>query len=280
MGRLAIQHHRAHVASVLAERGELDHRVVGIALDGTGFGDDGSIWGGEFFVGSVSRGLDRVASLAPAMLAGGDAAARHPVQAAAGFLAALDAVPDLHARPFAFPDRFRLAQHLIQRGVRTVPTTSTGRLFDAVAALTGFTRAITFEGQAGMWLEHLARGSSTTTAYAMPFDGQRLDWRPALDSILRDRVAARDPSDIARAFHRGLARGLADAVLALLARYGLDTVVLSGGVIQNSVLVSDFVEQLDDHHVRIWINQRVPPNDGGLSLGQAALAVASNGGAS
>ena len=149
---MAVQHHRAHVASVLAERGEWETRVAGVSFDGTGYGDDGSIWGGEIFVGSVKAGFERVAHLRSAALPGGDAAARYPVQAASGFLAQLqlDGLPDLTAAPFGFPERYKNALELIRRDVRTFSTTSVGRLFDAAAALLGFTREITFEGQAAM----------------------------------------------------------------------------------------------------------------------------------
>ena len=157
--RVAVQHHRAHVAGVLAERGAFDLHVLGVAFDGTGYGDDGTIWGGEFFAGSLSAGFERVGHLRPALLPGGDAAAVHPVQAAAGFLAGLDSLPDLTAPPFCFPERYLRARELVAKGVRMFPTTSIGRLFDTVAALLGFTRETTFEGQAALWVEQLARRS-------------------------------------------------------------------------------------------------------------------------
>ncbi|MFZ0735959.1 MAG: carbamoyltransferase HypF, partial [Candidatus Acidiferrales bacterium] len=128
--RRSVQHHRAHLASVLAERGEWQKCVVGVSFDGTGYGDDGTIWGGEIFVGSVCEGFERVAHLRRALLAGGDAAARHPVQAAAGFLAQLDDLPDVTSPPFDFPERYLNAVELICKGVRTFTTSSTGRLFD------------------------------------------------------------------------------------------------------------------------------------------------------
>src|SRR5271170_381208 len=127
----SIQHHRAHLASVLAERGEWKKRVVGVCFDGTGYGDDGTIWGGEFFTGSLCDGFERVAHLRPALLAGGDAAAHHPVQAAAGFLAQLDDLPNVTLAPFNFPERYRNATELVSKGVRTFATSSVGRLFDA-----------------------------------------------------------------------------------------------------------------------------------------------------
>ena len=136
--RRSVQHHRAHIASVLAEREAWDEPVLGVSFDGTGYGDDGAIWGGEIFSGSIARGFDRVAHLRYAPLPGGDAAAQHPVQAAAGFLLDLDGLPDLAAPPFLFPQRYQVARQLARTGVRTFQTSSMGRLFDTAAALLGF----------------------------------------------------------------------------------------------------------------------------------------------
>ena len=268
----AIQHHRAHVASVLAERGEWTKQVIGVSFDGTGYGDDGTIWGGEIFVGSVQDGFTRVAHLRQAALAGGDAAAHFPVQAAAGFLAQVEGLPDVLAAPFAFPDRYRSALELVRKNVRTFATTSVGRLFDTAAALLGFTRAVTFEGQAAIWLEQLARSASLTEPYPLPFAGGELDFRPLLLAVAQDRVRGRDVREIARSFQRGVADGLRDAVITTAHAHGLDTVVLSGGVFQNELLLQDLKSLLTSGSLQIWTNHAVPPNDGGISLGQAALA--------
>lgn len=268
---VAVQHHRAHIASVLAERGEWETRVVGVSFDGTGYGDDGSIWGGEIFVGTVSTGFERVAHLRSASLPGGDAAAQYPVQAAAGFLAQLDDLPDLTATPFDFPQRYQNALELIRKDVRTFPTTSIGRLFDAAAALLGFTREVTFEGQAAMWLEQLARSAALTEPYTFPLTGGELDFRPLLQSVVRDRLLGRDPGKIARAFQRGLGQGLCDALVAICQTQNLNVVVLSGGVFQNELLLQDLKSLLEPECIEIWTNHAVPPNDGGISLWQAAL---------
>jgi hydrogenase maturation protein HypF len=268
----AVQHHRSHLASVLAERGAWEKQVIGVSFDGTGYGDDGAIWGGEIFVGSVIDGFDRVAHLRYAALPGGDAAAQYPVQAAAGFLAHLDDLPDMTSDPFGFPARYQDALRLVQKGVRSFPTTSMGRLFDTVAALLGFTRKMTFEGQAAIWLEHLARYVSAVTAYPFPFTGDGLDFRPLLRAVIQDKCEGRDPKEVARAFHCGVAQGLFDAVSTLSQSKGLDTVVLSGGVFQNELLLVDLKTLFETRPLQIWTNHVVPPNDGGVSLGQAALA--------
>jgi hydrogenase maturation protein HypF len=266
-----IQHHRAHVASVLAERGAWDKRVLGVSFDGTGYGDDGTIWGGELFAGSVIEGFERMAHLRRADLPGGDGAARYPVQAAAGFLSQIDDLPDLAASPFWFPERFKTSSEMIRKSVRTFSTTSVGRLFDAAAALLGFTQETTFEGQAAIWVEHQARTSSLAESYPFPLIGRELDFRPLLQGLVRDRERGRKPGACARAFQRGLAEGLWDAVRVLSEARALDTVVLSGGVFQNELLLED-LRSLCYGELEIWTNHAVPPNDGGISLGQAALA--------
>lgn len=269
---IAVQHHRAHVASVLAERGAWERRVVGVSFDGTGFGDDGTIWGGEIFAGSVAGGFERVAHVRCAALPGGDAAAEFPVQAAAGFLAQVDGLPDLSAAPFYFPERYERAAELVRKNVRTFATTSVGRLFDAAAALVGFVREVTFEGQAAMWVEDAARSVGFAAPYPFPFDGGEMDFRPLLEAVVRDRLAGREVGEIARAFQGGVAVGLCDALRVLCREQGIDTVVLSGGVFQNELLLSDVKALLREERVEVWTNRLVPPNDGGISLGQAALA--------
>ena len=274
--KCAVQHHRAHIASVLAERGAWDQRVIGASFDGTGYGDDRTIWGGEFFVGSLRSGFARVAHLRPALLPGGDAAAAYPVQAAAGFLFALDSLPDLTLEPFLFPTRYRDAARLVRKGLRVFSTTSVGRLFDVAAALLGFTRKITFEGQAAMWLERLAHHASLRDAYAFPFVDGELDFRPLLSQVIHDRMRGRPPSEIARAFQRGVASGLAKALGDMCVKYETDIAVLSGGVFQNELLLTDLRDLAPAKDFNIWTNHAVPSNDGGISLGQAALAAFSN----
>jgi hydrogenase maturation protein HypF len=215
----------------------------------------------------VRDGFRRALWLREAKLPGGDAAARHPAQAAAGFLSELDDLPELTAPPFDLPERYVKAQRLAVSGIRTFTTTSVGRLFDTAAALLGFTRPITFEAQAAMWVEFLARSSDTTDAYPFPLSDGRLDFRPMLAAMVADRRTGRDVGEIARAFHRALA----NAVVAAVGALGVTRVVASGGVFQNALLVELLAERLGN---RLWLNRKVPANDGGISLGQAALAAA------
>ncbi|GAC1312466.1 MAG: hypothetical protein NVSMB21_23060 [Vulcanimicrobiaceae bacterium] len=262
---LAVQHHRAHVAGVVAEREAWSTEVLGLACDGTGYGDDGTIWGGECFAGSVAGGFERIAHLRRARLPGGDAAARFPVQAAAGFLYEFDDLPDFEAPPFGFPARYRHARAIARGELRTFVTTSLGRLFDAVAALCGFTGEATFEGQAAIWLEHRAAGAAVARRYAFPLVDDELDYRPLLRAIVADRRAGRDPAEIALGFHIATSVGL--GALAALRRHG--PVVASGGVFTNRMLCELLRERLGE---RLWLGSRVPSNDGGLCIGQAALA--------
>jgi hydrogenase maturation protein HypF len=249
----------------------LTTRVLGVAFDGTGFGDDGAIWGGEFFAGSVRDGFVRVANLRPAPLPGGDAAAVWPIQAAAGFVAELENVPELE-RTFGLPRRYDQARKLVNNNLRTFTTTSAGRLFDAVAALLGFTEQVTFEAQSALWLEYQA--TTAEEAVLVPFeyaDGQ-LDWRPALRAVIEARLDGQNVGAIARGFHTGLAKGVSQGVTALCAEHGVRTVVLTGGVFQNQLLLSNLNEWLTGRGLIVWINHAVPAGDGGLSLGQAAIA--------
>ncbi len=267
--RLSVQHHHAHVASVLAEQERLDERVLGVAFDGTGYGEDGTIWGGEFFVGSVRDGFERVAWLRPVPMPGGDAAARFPVQAAAGFLAEMPHLPAMEQAPFYFPRRFAHAKALAAKKVRTFVSSSIGRLFDATAALVGFTRETTFEGQAAIWLEHQAQKCGRQPAYPFP----AFDARPLLAAIIEDRLAGRDYREIAAAFHAGLAAATVERIIQLTGRHKLQTVACSGGVFQNELLWALISEALAERtKLRLLTNTAVPVNDGGIALGQAAMA--------
>jgi hydrogenase maturation protein HypF len=270
--RWPIQHHRAHIASVIAEREAWDRRVIGLAFDGGGYGDDGTTWGGEFFAGSVEAGFARVAHLRPARLTGGDAAARHPARSAAGFLADADDVPDLGGTLFGFGSEYDAARRLIDATTRVTRTTSMGRLFDAAAALVGFTRRITFEGQAAVWLEHLARRVTPQAPYPMPVTGGELDYRPLLDAMIRDRIAGRDRGEIARAFHSAVARAATTEAARLCEIHGTNVVACSGGVFQNDLLLGELADRCAVAGLEVWTNHAVPPNDGGISLGQAAIA--------
>jgi hydrogenase maturation protein HypF len=268
---VAVQHHRAHIASVLAEQGALEIRVIGVAFDGTGYGDDGTIWGGEFLLGSVAEGFCRVGSLSPFALPGGDAAARWPVQATAGLFFDDDDPPDLATPPFNFPKQYDQAVRLARRGLRTFTCTSAGRLFDAAAALLGFTRAVEYEAQAAVWLENLARANNYCSPLPFELRESHLDFRPTLRALVEERRRGDDISRLARAFHETIAEGICVMAHRLCEIHNVGIVVLSGGTFQN-VLLLDAVRRRLQPSLQPWTNRAVPPNDGGISLGQAAIA--------
>ena len=278
-----VQHHEAHVASVLAEKGAFDQEVLGFAFDGTGLGSDGTIWGGEAFHGSLTGGFTRVAHLRAALLPGGDAAARSPAQAAVGFL---HDHPDDHWRVRLPELPVRVASGLVASDTNCPTTTSMGRLFDTVAALCGFHRSMTYEGQAAMWLEGLAREVSGATAFArlgardaadgypLPFDGESWDHAVLLAAVLGDLEGGTPARVVALRFHAGVADGVVNAAKHLRERHPSDVVALSGGVWQNRLLFEHAVVGLEAAGFAVWWNERVPLGDGGVSLGQVAMAAA------
>ncbi|HHN77430.1 MAG TPA: carbamoyltransferase HypF, partial [Phycisphaerales bacterium] len=264
---VAVQHHEAHIAAVLLEHGLLDEPVIGVALDGTGFGRDGTIWGGEIFRGSIRDGFERVSSLTPVLMPGGDAAARHPVQACAAYIPDIDPAI-LEREPFCFPRRFRQSQSMIASGTRTIQSTSAGRVFDAAAAVCGFTREITYEGQAAIWLEHLARSGDAKR-------GPGLRVPMSTPGMIRSMVDARlhgaAAEDLAAWFHHALTRRIASLIGQARGQRPVSTVVLSGGVWQNRLL-PEILGSLLPPSCNIIFGNQIPCNDAGISAGQIALA--------
>ena len=268
---VAVQHHVAHVAAVMAEH-DLAPPLLGVAWDGTGDGGDGTIWGGEFLRITPS-GWQRVAHLAPFALPGGEAAVREPRRAAFGLLHAAfgaDTADMLDLAPvasFTASERRTIAT-MLERGVGSLVTTSAGRLFDGVAAILGLCQMSTYEAEAASALE--AAAASATHAEPYPFaltTGAPIivDWRPALHALVADARAGRAAADIAAAFHSGLAA----AIVEVADRVGEETVVLAGGCFQNARLVEETERRLARAGRRVFRAEAVPPNDGGLSLGQA-----------
>jgi hydrogenase maturation protein HypF len=192
------------------------------------------------------------------------------VQCAAGFLNQSDNLPNLLEAPFHFPPRYLASLQLVRKQLRTFETSSVGRLFDTVAALLGFTRAITFEGQAAIWLEQIARTAPATQPYPFPVTEGTLDFRPLLAAVIRDRVHGKDPGEIARAFHVTVAHALWQAAEQLCEANAIELIVLSGGVFQNELLLSEIRSCAEHNRLTVWTNSAVPPNDGGISVGQAA----------
>jgi len=254
---LAVQHHHAHLAACLAEHGETG-RAVGAIYDGSGYGSDGTVWGGEILTGDL-RGCERSAHLWPVRLPGGDRAVEQPWRMAVSWL--LEAGWD---GPLPGPDRRRAEQvaELVRTGLSSPLTTSMGRLFDAVAALCGLRDEVTYEGQAAIELEACA-DPAERGAYEMP----GLDARPAILAVAEDAARGVDPAAISARFHNAVARATAEACAEEL-------VVLSGGVFQNRRLLTATRDALESAGHRVLVPERLPPNDGGISYGQAAIAAA------
>jgi hydrogenase maturation protein HypF len=274
---IAVQHHHAHLAACLAEHGE-HGPAVGAIYDGTGYGTDGTIWGGELLVGDLGD-FERVGHLLPVRLPGGARAVREPWRmACAWFLAAVGEVapaPEAIARAVGC-DAWGNVRRLAVTGLASPITTSIGRLFDAVAALCGLRLEVTYEGQAAAALE-AACDPGERGSYPLPLDdGSALiiDPRPAIRAALDDLRASRAIGTIAARFHNGLAGCTVAACLRLAQERGVDQVVLSGGSFQNRRLLSQTAEGLEAAGLRVLIPTRLPPNDGGISFGQAAVAAA------
>jgi hydrogenase maturation protein HypF len=276
---IPVQHHHAHFAACLAEN-QVSGPALGVIWDGTGYGDDDSIWGGEFLLGDAGT-VQRVAHLRPFRLPGGDACAREPRRVALALLMDCIGEAALHwgdlapVASFSAAERALLATMLVRR-VNAPATSSVGRLFDGVAALIGLRQRCSFEGQAAMALQFYA-DAAVTQAYPLPVTGTGppylLDWQPMIEALVEDVRRRTDPGIIAARFHHGLIDGMADVAR----RIGQPRVALSGGCFQNRLLVECAVERLRAAGFEVLLPAQVPCNDGGISLGQVAVAAAQLG---
>jgi hydrogenase maturation protein HypF len=269
---IAVQHHHAHLASCLAEHGETGP-AVGAIFDGTGLGADGTIWGGEILTGDLI-GFRRSGHLWPVRLPGGEAAVREPWRMACAWLLAAGVAAPAELVAGAGAQRWQAVEQLARSGFSAPLTTSAGRLFDAVAALCGVRATVTYEGQAAIELEALAEPGETGR-YQLPVTaGLVIDARPAIRAIVRDRARGVAAGIVSARLHRGLSAATAEACARAAASARLDTVVLSGGVFQNRLLSEDCAVLLEQRGLRVLMQERVPPGDGGISFGQAAVAAA------
>ena len=276
--RIAVQHHHAHVLSCVAEHGWTEP-VIGVAFDGAGYGTDGATWGGEFLVvdGIQCR---RAAHLAYVALPGGDAAARQPWRMAVAHLAAAFG-PDLGPPGDAIAgrvaaDRFNVATQMIRRGVCAPPTSSAGRLFDAVASLLGLRDTCGFEGQAAMELEAIA-DPTTPLRYRFEYDTAPATWTvdaaPVIRDLSADVMAGRMAAQISSAFHESIGYMIGDVAARISNETGIRCVALTGGVFQNALLRHYAERALHGANLTVLEHRLVPCNDGGLSLGQALFAM-------
>ena len=285
VAHLGVQHHHAHLASLLAEhQWPDDHPVLGLTFDGTGYSPDGTIWGGELLLGTAAS-VQRVGHLAPVQLPGGDAAIRRPLRSALSHLRAAQHPWDSDIPSVARAEGAELAvmARMVDTGVGCTPTTSMGRLFDAVASLLAIRHDVDYEGQAAIEMEALAASVPDSPATDV------VDWIPMVTShggstvinpahVVNAAVAsvrAGLPTAVAaRRFHQGLAIAVARAAVMVRDLWGVDTVGLTGGVFSNGVLTAACRRTLVSEGFTVLVHERVPPNDGGLALGQVAVAAA------
>jgi len=270
---VGVQHHHAHIASCLADNGNTGP-VVGVAFDGTGFGTDGTLWGGEILVADLAS-FQRVGHLAPVPLPGGAAAIRAPWRMAAAYLQAAygDDLPVGLAVEGRNAATWTTVLAMAARAVNAPLTTSAGRLFDAVAALVGVRDEVNYEGQAAIELEQRA-DPAERGAYPLSSSGGALAGTDLIRAVVDDLRGAVPVPVIAARFHRGLAAATVRAAVDAASTAGLDTVALSGGVFQNVTLLTLVIDGLQAEGLRVLTHEQVPCNDGGISLGQAAVAAA------
>jgi hydrogenase maturation protein HypF len=261
---IPVQHHHAHIAALAAEH-HIEGPLLGLSLDGFGLGSDGSAWGGELLCVDGER-FERLGHLAPLPAPGGDRAAREPWRMAAAALHALGRGETIERR-FADEPLARSVRNMLALGIACEPTTSTGRLFDAAAGLLGVSRRQAFEGEAAMRLEGLAT-ETAVLADGWRIDGGVLDFLPLLGRL----ADGLEPAAGAALFHGTLVAGLVELVAAAVSARGLRAVALSGGCFLNKVLTEGLVEGLGARGIEPLVARAVPPNDGGLSLGQAFIA--------
>ncbi|OBJ38248.1 carbamoyltransferase HypF [Mycobacterium colombiense] len=273
-----VQHHHAHVVSLLAEHGRLGEPIVGVAFDGTGYGCDETIWGGEILtLDTRSHRFVRSGHLSAVPLPGGDAAVRNPWRMALSQLwtADIDWTPDLAPVAAANDDELRLTRSQLETGAGCVPCSSVGRLFDAVASLLGVRHRIDYEGQAAIELEALAQSAGETrTRPSLPLtvgpDGV-IDPAPMVQTMVAAVYAGTPPALLAAAFHQAVADAVAEVVTQVAG--GTALVGLTGGVFQNVLLLDACRTRLRQNGFEVLTHRIVPPNDGGLALGQAAVSV-------
>jgi hydrogenase maturation protein HypF len=273
---IGVQHHHAHIAACMTENGlRGDQPVIGVAFDGTGYGTDGAIWGGEFLIVDY-RGFERAAHLEYLPLPGGDAATKHPYRIALSYLrqAGIEWADDLApVRAASSIERATLRKQ-IESNLNTFPTSSMGRLFDAVASICAVRQSVNYEGQAAIEFEALADGAEQGV-YPFEVEGGTIRLSVLMHAVIAD-VRSDVPTPLISArFHNGLAQLVLEVCEKIRRERALREVALSGGVFQNVTLLKKTVEQLRGADFTVYTHRLVPPNDGGLALGQAVIAAAS-----
>jgi hydrogenase maturation protein HypF len=270
---LGVQHHHAHIASCMADNGLTEeHTVIGVSFDGTGYGDDGAIWGGEFLLADY-HGYQRPFHLTYSLMPGGEAAVRQPWRLALAWLEQTDHEWDKELAPVKEVDSEALSivRRQIELKLNAPVTSSMGRLFDAVSSLTGVRQTVNYEAQAAIELEALV-DPDEEFPYPFALGENEVDPAPLIRSIVTDLRAGLAVGRIAARFHNGVAFMVEQVCRQMRDKYGVAEVALSGGVWQNMVLLTKTERLLRESGFKVYIHRQVPSNDGGLALGQAAVA--------
>ncbi len=270
--RIAIQHHHAHMAGCMAEN-KLSDKAIGVIYDGTGLGTDDAVWGGEFFVGSLSE-FKRVGHLKYVTLQGGDSAVKEPWRCASSYLSALDTNPHEFLPHISFP-AIDMVEFAVKNNIKCFKSSSMGRLFDCVAALCGFETQITYDAQAAIELESVVdKGINDLYKYSVhdTEDGFVLGYEDILKDILNDIRKQESKSVISTKFHNTLIESTAACVCKIREKTAIKDVVLSGGVFENVYLLEGLISKLRNLQFNVYYNRLTPSNDGGISFGQAVAA--------
>ncbi|MEO9139373.1 MAG: carbamoyltransferase HypF, partial [Jatrophihabitans sp.] len=276
-----VAHHHAHIAAAMADNGHDGSRpVIGFAFDGTGYGTDGAIWGGEVLIADYA-GFERAAHLRYVPLPGGDSGVRNPCRTALSHLrcAGLDWDERLPSVAACSPAERQVLDRQLATGVACAPTSSMGRLFDAVSSLAGVCHRVAYEAEAAMRFEVLAAAAPDHAgqAYAFAFDGAQFDAAPVIAAVARDVLGGVPVSTIAARFHRAVAHLVVTIAVSLRERTALDEVALSGGVFLNAVLTRLCADGLAEASFRVLVHRQVPPSDAGLALGQLVVGAMASG---
>ncbi len=262
-----VYHHHAHVISVMAEN-ELnkDEEVIGLAFDGTGYGEDGTIWGGEFLTVTYTA-FKRELSLLPFPLVGGDRAVKEPFRSAVSLLISSNIEPERVLKV----DRRKLYFIIkaVEKGINSTLTSSMGRLFDGISAILGIKYEVSYQAQGAILLEEKAQKGKTEESYTVKVENGKIDWREMVREVVKDLETGAPKEEIARKFHNWVVSASICGALLIREKTGINTVALSGGVFQNKLLTETLEGRLKREGFKVITHQIVPPNDGGISLGQA-----------
>ncbi|HWQ31223.1 MAG TPA: carbamoyltransferase HypF [Negativicutes bacterium] len=270
-----VQHHFAHIASVMAEKGIIDP-VIGIAYDGTGYGTDGRIWGGEFLICSPS-GFERAAQLSYVPMPGGDGSVREAWKSAAAYLYSAG------LEEYISDPRWKLLKSAVEKGINTVESSSMGRLFDAVSSILDISHTAAYEGESAILLENKAaeyiklEKKEKRATYGFDIEDSngsyKINMKKCIRGIVEDKLSGESINEIAYRFHRTVSRLTVECARLLRVRYGINKAAISGGVFQNGLLFPMVLEELRQNGFEVYYNTKVPANDGGISLGQAFAGI-------